>query len=386
MIKYVFWDFNGTILDDRQLSLDLLNEILKKQNKKNLIMDEYLEVFGFPIKDYYMRSGVTFENESFEEMAEWFIKEYQPKSLKLSIHKDVEETLIILQKMGIKNIVLSASQQDNLEEQIEHFGLTKYFYKILGIDNIHALGKEEVGRAYIKKEGISPKECLYVGDTTYDFELSHRLGIMPLLFTGGHQSKEKLLTKRAIVIDDMYDIIDYINKERRRNKMRKFFKDFGAFISKGNILDLAVGVIIGGAFNAIIKSLVGDLLMPVISLMVKGDIKDQFLVLRGTAEWVTDADGALVLQQSTDAVLMYWGRFLQNVIDFLIIGLTLFIIVKVIIRLQKRAEQRKAAIRAKRVAGQPLTPEEEEHEPEPQPSEEVLLLREIRDSLQKREE
>lgn len=386
MIKYVFWDFNGTILDDKQLSLDLLNEILKKQNKKMLTMDEYLEVFGFPIKDYYMRSGVTFENESFEDMADWFIKEYQPKSLKLSIHKDVEETLIILQKMGIKNIVLSASQQDNLEEQIEHFGLTKYFHKILGIDNIHALGKEEVGRAYIKKEGISPKECLYVGDTTYDFELSHRLGIMPLLFTGGHQSKEKLLTKRAIVIDDMYDIIDYINKERRRNKMRKFFKDFGAFISKGNILDLAVGVIIGGAFNAIIKSLVGDLLMPVISLMVKGDVKDQFLVLRGTAEWVTDADGALVLQQSTDAVLMYWGRFLQNVIDFLIIGLTLFIIVKVIIRLQKKAEQRKAAIRAKRAAGQPLTPEEEEHEPEPQPSEEVLLLREIRDSLQKREE
>ena len=386
MIKYVFWDFNGTILDDKQLSLDLLNEILKKQNKKMLTMDEYLEVFGFPIKDYYMRSGVTFENESFEDMADWFIKEYQPKSLKLSIHKDVEETLIILQKMGIKNIVLSASQQDNLEEQIEHFGLTKYFMEILGIDNIHALGKEEVGRAYIKKEGISPKECLYVGDTTYDFELSHRLGIMPLLFTGGHQSKEKLLTKRAIVIDDMYDIIDYINKERRRNKMRKFFKDFGAFISKGNILDLAVGVIIGGAFNAIIKSLVGDLLMPVISLMVKGDVKDQFLVLRGTAEWVTDADGALVLQQSTDAVLMYWGRFLQNVIDFLIIGLTLFIIVKVIIRLQKKAEQRKAAIRAKRAAGQPLTPEDEEHEPEPQPSEEVLLLREIRDSLQKREE
>jgi len=167
--------------------------------------------------------------------------------------------------------------------------------------------------------------------------------------------------------------------------MKKFFKDFGAFISKGNVLDLAVGIIIGGAFNAIIKSVVNDLLMPVISLMFKGDLSQQFTVLRGSAEYVANADtGALELVKSADAVLLYWGNFLQAVIDFLIIGLTLFIIVKIVMTLKARREAIIAAIKAKRETCEPLTEAEEEIHPEPVVSEEVQLLREIRDSLKQK--
>ena len=65
--------------------------------------------------------------------------------------------------------------------------------------------------------------------------------------------------------------------------MRMFFKDFKAFIMRGNVLDLAVGMIIGAAFNAIVKSLVNDILMPVIGLAYQGDVSSQYWVLRGTA-------------------------------------------------------------------------------------------------------
>lgn len=385
MTKYIIWDFNGTILDDRQLSLDLLNEILAKQGKPPVSDDKYLELFGFPIKQYYLDAGVSFEEESFESLAQWYIDKYQPLSLELSLHDGVVETLIILKKMGLKHVCLSASEQNNLEQQLKHYGIYEHFDYVIGMDNIQAQGKAKAGIQFLKKHKINPNECLYIGDTTYDYEVSRKMKVRAALFSGGHQSKSRLLGKTPIIVDNVYDIIYLIDKEQRRVKMKKFFKDFGAFISKGNVLDLAVGIIIGGAFNAIIKSVVNDLLMPVISLMFKGDLSQQFTVLRGSAEYVANADtGALELVKSADAVLLYWGNFLQAVIDFLIIGLTLFIIVKIVMTLKARREARIAAIKAKRETGEPLTEAEEEIHSEPIVSEEVQLLREIRDSLKQK--
>ena len=167
--------------------------------------------------------------------------------------------------------------------------------------------------------------------------------------------------------------------------MKKFFKDFSAFIMKGNVLDLAVGIIIGGAFNKIVSSLVNDVIMPVISLLTKGDIAGQFFVLKGEAGYQTNPDTGLIeLYKDADAVLLYWGKFVQSIIDFLIIGLTLFIIIKIVIMLDKRREKRKAQIKAKLQKGEPVSEAEKEVvPPEPVIPEDILLLREIRDTLKK---
>lgn len=384
MIKYVIWDFNGTILDDRHLSLELLNQILKKQNKASINEETYLNIFGFPIKKYYQKAGVDFEKESFESLAKWYIQEYQPLSLEQNLHDGVKEALIILKKMGITNICLSASEQKNLEEQLKHFEIAEHFDYILGTNNIEAKGKDGVGKNFIKSHNINPEECLFLGDTIYDFDIAKKIGSEAVLFSGGHQSRKRLETKTKYIIDNIYDIINIINKDQRRNKMKKFFKDFVTFISKGNVLDLAVGIIIGGAFNKIISSVVNDVLMPVISLMFKGDVRQQFTVLRGTAEYVANpSTGVLELVKSSDAVLLYWGNFLQAVFDFLIIGLTLFVIIRVVATLRKRHEARKEAFLAKRHSGKVLTKKEEEIIKEPVVTEDILLLREIRDSLKK---
>lgn len=384
MIKYVIWDFNGTIIDDRELSLNLLNEILEKQGKNPVDEEAYLDLFGFPIHKYYLKVGITFEKESFDDIAKWYIAKYQPLSLNLKLHDGVVEALIILRKMGIKNICLSASLQENLEEQLKHFEIYDYFDYIIGIDNIKALGKDKVGTQFLKEHKINPQECLYIGDTIYDYDVAKKMKVRSVLFSGGHQSKERLLKKTRIIIDNVYDIISLIDREQRRKKVKNFFKDFGNFIAKGNVLDLAIGIIIGGAFNAIIRSVVNDLLMPIISLVFKADVSKQFAVLRGTAKYVANADtGALELVKSPDAVLLYWGNFLQAVMDFLVIGLTLFIIMRVFLKLKARRDAHIAAIKAKRDSGEPLTEKEEETHPEPVIPEEILLLREIRDSLKK---
>lgn len=164
--------------------------------------------------------------------------------------------------------------------------------------------------------------------------------------------------------------------------MKKFFGDFKDFITKGNVLDLAVGLIIGQAFNAIVKSLVNDILMPTISLMFKGDVTSQYFVLKGTATF-DEATGTII--KSKDAVLLHWGQFLQNIIDFLIIGLTLFIIVRVIVKFQQIKDEKKAEILKRHASGEEVTEEEKKEVAKAVVSEEVLLLREIRDSLKSEE-
>jgi large conductance mechanosensitive channel len=124
--------------------------------------------------------------------------------------------------------------------------------------------------------------------------------------------------------------------------MKKFFQEFKAFIAKGNALDLAVGLVIGTAFNAIIKSLVADIITPLISLLFKADLSNMFVVLRGNATFVA---GEWIL--SEDAVLLTYGNFIQAIIDFMIIALAIFLALKVITKFSNKLQKVKDAIAPK---------------------------------------
>jgi large conductance mechanosensitive channel len=126
-----------------------------------------------------------------------------------------------------------------------------------------------------------------------------------------------------------------------RIQMKKFFSEFGAFIAKGNAIDLAVGIVIGTAFNAIIKSLVADIIMPLIGLIANVDVKGLYFVLRGEANFDT-VTGQLVLSEG--AVLLTYGNFIQTVLDFLIIAFAIFLTIKVLTKLQKGIGQIKTKI------------------------------------------
>lgn len=164
--------------------------------------------------------------------------------------------------------------------------------------------------------------------------------------------------------------------------MKKFFKEFKAFISKGSIMDLAVGVVIGGAFTAIITAMVQGILMPIITLAVPGGIEG-FVTVLNPQEATATADTVNVISYygvnyNADIVnVIKWGTFINAVIYFLIVAFILFVILKVVKYLEKKAK----ALEAK------LQPEEEAPAPAPAPApvipEDILLLREIRDSLKK---
>ena len=116
--------------------------------------------------------------------------------------------------------------------------------------------------------------------------------------------------------------------------MKKFFAEFKKFISRGNVIDLAVGVIIGGAFSKITASLVSDLIMPLITFVfslfgIKGGMNGMCLVLNDVPKYVTDSTtGALVI--NPEAITWNYGNFIQTVLDFLLIAFVLFLIIKAI--------------------------------------------------------
>lgn len=144
-----------------------------------------------------------------------------------------------------------------------------------------------------------------------------------------------------------------------------FLQDFKAFAMKGNVIDMAVGVIIGGAFGKIVTSVVNDIIMPAVGMLVGGvNFKDLKLVLKeGVAEQVNEAGE--VVQAAVPAVTLNYGNFLQQTFDFLIIALCIFIMIKGITQLTKKKEEPKPAAPA----------------PAPEPSAEEKLLTEIRDLL-----
>ncbi len=149
--------------------------------------------------------------------------------------------------------------------------------------------------------------------------------------------------------------------------MKQFIQEFKAFALRGNVMDMAVGVIIGGAFGKIVSSVVGDIIMPPINFLLSGaNTGNSKWVLRDAAAEVTDAAGNVVAPAVTEISINY-GAFIQNCIDFIIIAFIIFLMVKGISKL--------ASIRKK---------EEEDAKAPADPSKEELLLTEIRDLLKER--
>ena len=148
-------------------------------------------------------------------------------------------------------------------------------------------------------------------------------------------------------------------------KKSGFMADFKKFITKGNVVDMAVGVIIGGAFSKIVSSLVNDVIMPMIGMLI-GDIN--FTELKWIlAPEVLDAEGNV----TTAAVTVNYGQFIQYVVDFLLVALCIFVALRVITNLSKKLKKEEEEAPAPAPAPAP----------EPEPSKEELLLTEIRDLL-----
>ena len=206
-MKYVVFDFNGTILDDVNVGLKAENVCIKKYLKRPpMELDEYLHAFTFPVKSYYEKIGFKWdEGYTYEEVGDLWFKMYNEFKDEYKIFDGVIDILKKNRELGNKNILLSASSLKELKIQLDELGITEYFDEILGIDNIYAESKIQIAVDWIR--GKNPDDCMFIGDSLHDLESAKAMGIKNcILVARGHQAKDVLLAEYENVVDDIREV------------------------------------------------------------------------------------------------------------------------------------------------------------------------------------
>jgi phosphoglycolate phosphatase len=202
----ILWDWNGTLLNDVDVNLKVINRMLSRRGLKQLYLASYKNTFCFPVKLFYEQIGIDLEKESFGEAAEEYISDYRSCEDEIGLNANASFVLDAFHQKGIRQYILSACGKEDLMRMINRFDLAGKFQEIYGADDIHAHGKTETGKILIQNHSIDPERTLLIGDTLHDAEVAKAIGINYILYSGGHNSYD-LLNKESRVITDLKEIL-----------------------------------------------------------------------------------------------------------------------------------------------------------------------------------
>ena len=210
-IDLVFWDWNGTLLDDVNYSLGCLNGLLAQYGyPQRYSLEAYREIFGFPIEEYYRRVGFDFHRDPYPVLAQSYMDRYNAGVEECAPTATAASTLEALRSLGKRQVILSASRRDYLIEQASQRGLKGYFSELLGLSDIYGVSKIQLGLDFLAESGVDPARCLMIGDTDHDAQVAAALGAKCVLFTGGHQSRKRLESVCDTVIDRLDQLPDLL--------------------------------------------------------------------------------------------------------------------------------------------------------------------------------
>lgn len=203
--SHIIWDWNGTLIDDAAWCLKTLNIMLERHGLPIVgSIEAYRNVFCFPIKDYYRRVGFDFDRNPFAELAIEYMELYHGDMSNMALFPEVTEILTYFKTIGLTQIILSASEKDYLLKQMEPYGIIPFFDEILGIEDIYAASKVDLGRAYMTR--AKPSRALLIGDSVHDKEVADALGVECVLVANGHQSREVLNACGATVMGGLAEV------------------------------------------------------------------------------------------------------------------------------------------------------------------------------------
>ena len=209
-IKHIIWDYNGTLLNDIDLCVEMINIVLSRRELATITKQHYKEVFDFPVKDYYEIIGFDFNKEPFDVVGTEFIEEYNNNTNRFILHDGVLEILEKIKNLGIEQSVLSARLQESLHQELNDFGINKYFEHTFGLSDHYANGKSELGKQLMNRIEEAPENILLIGDTLHDMEVARALGIQELLISNGHQNYERLSKGSNNVLSSVNEFLKLI--------------------------------------------------------------------------------------------------------------------------------------------------------------------------------
>ena len=196
---HIIWDFNGTILNDVEAGIESANRLLKAHGLPLIAsVEQYRALFGFPIQDYYLRMGFDFTKTPYADLAVEWVAYYLECKEKTFVYEDIPSVLNQVKEKGIAQLVLSATELEMLRGQVEELGLSAYFDELLGLDNIHAHSKKEIGKAW--RDLHPDARVLMIGDTDHDAEVADAMGADCVLLTCGHQGQKRLEACKCLFV------------------------------------------------------------------------------------------------------------------------------------------------------------------------------------------
>ena len=201
--RHIIWDWNGTLLDDLEVCITVMNRLLAHRGLTLLDRPRYHALFGFPVSRYYEGLGFDPRTDPFAKVSVEFIAGYEARRLEATLQPHARATLRAMGAAGLGQSILSAYRQETLREIVAHFELTEHFGEIVGLDNIHAHSKVALGRDLLAKLAVAPSEILLVGDTLHDLEVARDLGVACALVSAGHHPAERLRASGAPVFENL---------------------------------------------------------------------------------------------------------------------------------------------------------------------------------------
>ena len=211
MEKYLVWDWNGTLLDDVDVCITIVDDMLTRRGLPPLTTRErYHQVFTFPIKTYYEKAGFDFAKEPYEVLAEEWTVIYDRLVKSCSLFPDAEKALDAVNALGVRQLIVSASRHDKVTEQVRRAGIYDKLEAVLGMGDLYAHGKEGLARQYFAERGIAPEQVLFVGDTLHDAQVAKDMGCDCVLVSFGHQSAELLKTANVPILRNLSEVADFL--------------------------------------------------------------------------------------------------------------------------------------------------------------------------------
>lgn len=213
-IQHIIWDWNGTLVDDVQASVNAINRMLISRELAPTTMERYRETFGFPVMNYYRTTGFHLEHEDWDALSREYHAFFLAES-SIRIRPSAADVLTACRGAVLSQGVLSAAKQEILEWMMAPSGLARFFNHVTGSDNLHGSSKAACGRDLLQQLALPARHVLFVGDTLHDHEVADQMGCRCLLVCGGHQSRQRLAQSGCPVLDDLADVPLWLARENR---------------------------------------------------------------------------------------------------------------------------------------------------------------------------
>ena len=201
-MKYVLWDWNGTLFDDVAAGLNAANAMLRRRGLPEISKERYRASFGFPVRNFYTAVGFRLEEEDWDALAVEY-HDFLRGDPSQRLREGAMEALCLVKSAGAGQSVISALRQDMLLSDTSRAGISGFMDRIYGVDNLDGATKLSRARELVSELGLGPGDAVVVGDTLHDLETAREIGAGCVLADLGHQSLAGRVPCGVPVVDSL---------------------------------------------------------------------------------------------------------------------------------------------------------------------------------------